>query len=303
MAERIVAVFGATGTQGSSVMDALLADGTFKPRAITRNPLSDAAQALKNRGAEVVQANLLDADSVKRAISGCECVFGVTDYGDAAARAQGVNTEEKIGKSLVDSAKEVGVRFFVWSSLPNLTKVTGGKYCHAYHFDNKANVEDYLKESGLPNATLRTGFFAENTWKTHCLRKSDSGFELTMPLQSESTPLQFTWIGHDLGPSVLILLKNYQSRQDEILGQTFHLISENVTFGNFAQALENAFGVPVKFKTAPKTGLLEIDDMLEVIAGMGMYGDVEIPDSRLLKLGLKFGTPQEFAESVKSRFL
>ena len=62
---------------GSTVVNALLSDGTFTPRAITRNPASDKALTLKARGAEVVQADVWDKESIKKAITGCEGVFGV----------------------------------------------------------------------------------------------------------------------------------------------------------------------------------------------------------------------------------
>lgn len=96
MSSRIVTVFGATGTQGtatatlilsdrvlrspigSSVVKALLADGTFTPRAVTRNPTSEKALRLKQLGAEVVQGDLWDVTSLKNAMSGAEGVFGVT---------------------------------------------------------------------------------------------------------------------------------------------------------------------------------------------------------------------------------
>lgn len=58
-------------------MDALLADGTFTPRAATRNPDSDASKKLKDRGIEIVQADLSDKESLKSAIAGSEGVFGV----------------------------------------------------------------------------------------------------------------------------------------------------------------------------------------------------------------------------------
>jgi uncharacterized protein YbjT (DUF2867 family) len=59
------------------VIDTLLADKTFTPRAVTRNASSDAAKLLASRGAEVVEADLWDRESVKRALVGCEAVFGV----------------------------------------------------------------------------------------------------------------------------------------------------------------------------------------------------------------------------------
>lgn len=63
---------------GSSVVRSLLADGTFTPRAVTRNPNSEKALEIKQLGAEVVQGDLWDVSSLKDAMNGAEAVFGVT---------------------------------------------------------------------------------------------------------------------------------------------------------------------------------------------------------------------------------
>ena len=57
--KKIIAVAGATGAQGGGLVRAIQADkdGPFRARAITRNPDSDAAQALAALGAEVVQGD------------------------------------------------------------------------------------------------------------------------------------------------------------------------------------------------------------------------------------------------------
>jgi uncharacterized protein YbjT (DUF2867 family) len=46
MSKPLILVFGATGAQGSSVVDSLLKPDAFSLRAVTRNPSSDNAQAL-----------------------------------------------------------------------------------------------------------------------------------------------------------------------------------------------------------------------------------------------------------------
>ena len=52
--KKIIAVVGATGAQGGGLVRAILADksGAFAARAITRDPVSDKARALRAAGAE-----------------------------------------------------------------------------------------------------------------------------------------------------------------------------------------------------------------------------------------------------------
>lgn len=64
---KIIAVTGATGAQGGGVANVLLKTPGWKVRAITRNTTSDKAKDLASRGAEIVQANFDDEDSLTKA--------------------------------------------------------------------------------------------------------------------------------------------------------------------------------------------------------------------------------------------
>ena len=56
---KVFVVFGATGTQGGSVINSVLADPKasqeFKIRGVTRNPESEKAKSLTARGVECVE--------------------------------------------------------------------------------------------------------------------------------------------------------------------------------------------------------------------------------------------------------
>jgi NmrA-like family len=68
----IIAVCGATGKQGGGVINSLLKDApdTFAIRAITRDEKSAKAQALRDRGIEVVSADFDSVSSLQKAFSG-----------------------------------------------------------------------------------------------------------------------------------------------------------------------------------------------------------------------------------------
>ena len=80
--QKIIAVMGATGNQGSGVVKELLARGKFGVRVITRNPNSQKAQALKKQGCEVVQGDLTKPESLRPAFSGAYGAFVVTNFWD-----------------------------------------------------------------------------------------------------------------------------------------------------------------------------------------------------------------------------
>jgi uncharacterized protein YbjT (DUF2867 family) len=109
---------------GGSVVNSLLADSTFAPRAVTRDPGSEDALKLKSRGAEVVQADLTSEDTtaLDNALSGSEGVFGVCTF---ALRELVVESDAFFTKllwipelepmvRLVEAAKRANVRLFVF---------------------------------------------------------------------------------------------------------------------------------------------------------------------------------------------
>ena len=78
---KLLTIFGATGNQGGSVIDAVLArpelQEKYSLRGISRDPSSGKSKALADKGVEMEQANLDDAESMKTAIKGSYGVFGV----------------------------------------------------------------------------------------------------------------------------------------------------------------------------------------------------------------------------------
>lgn len=78
--------------------------------------------------------------------------------------------EVQQGKNVVDAAASAvnTLKLFIWSTLSNASKWSKGKYTGVYHFDSKAKVVDYLKETypTLKEKTslLQMGLFITN-WK------------------------------------------------------------------------------------------------------------------------------------------
>ncbi|KAJ7017907.1 NAD(P)-binding protein [Mycena alexandri] len=296
---RIVSVFGATG---SAVIRGLLEDGTFTPRAITRNPDSERSLKLKAQGVEVVKGDTLDKDSLVAALRGSEAVFGIT-VPIHPVKAEGEGPNEIVqGKNMVDAAKEVGVKFFIFSSGPDISKLTGGKYKNLLVTEQKLVVDEYLKSSGLPHTSLLPGTFLENFWK--CIwrpAETAKGFDIAVPIFSPTDTNSFTWIGRDYPATVLALLKNYEDPSKNILGRSYQVVNASITYPEVAAMASKALGVEVTFTSLPTSGVAYRDEIFKCLVEYGGLYTARHPD--LVALGVEFRSVQEFMDTeLKSRF-
>ncbi|ESZ91550.1 putative hscarg dehydrogenase [Sclerotinia borealis F-4128] len=159
---KILAIFGATGQQGGSVVKNVLNDPelskTYKIRAITRDVNSDAARKLKEK-VEVVQGDATDRASLKTALTNVHTVFAMTapDFGSNAVEVEYIN-----GKTIADVAVEVGVQYIIFSTLPSISGISGGKYTKGSAFDAKAKIEQYIRRLPIKSAFVSLGSFMEN---------------------------------------------------------------------------------------------------------------------------------------------
>ncbi|KAL1745471.1 hypothetical protein HDZ31DRAFT_36422 [Schizophyllum fasciatum] len=292
---RIATVFGATGLQGSSVVRALLEDGTFKPRAVTRDVNSATARKFAEQGCEVVQADMGNKDSVKDAVAGAETVFVVTvPFGSVTEVVQGTN--------VIDASKEAGVRFLVFSTVPSISERSNGKYTHVALAEEKEQVRKYLGSSGLAGASVGTGSFLENLLGSHLGLPPFGETDGRYVWHSYGEPqmvMAFSWIDHDMGQAVVALMKQYGTHASEINGQTFVVASGRYTAQELAAELEQGLSKPVDVKFAgTNSGMQVVDEMYAFTVEYDWYPGVAIPDTRLEKLGVKFGAPADFARTV-----
>ena len=140
--KKLIAVVGATGLQGGAVARALQAGHQFKVRALTRHPA-------KHRGLaeEVIQADLNRPETLSAGFEGAHGVFLVTNFWEKGT------DEVSQATAAVRAAKDAGVKHFVWSTLPDVEGISGGKF-HVPHFSGKAKVDRIVKEAGFVHHTF-----------------------------------------------------------------------------------------------------------------------------------------------------
>lgn len=230
-AERPILVTGATGNQGGAVARHLLQHGNFRVRALVRDPNKPASQALRQAGVELVEGDFDDRASLDRALQGACGVFSVQDFQD------GMETEIRQGKTVVDAAKAAGIEHFVYSSVGSAERNTG-----IPHFDSKFQVEKYLRSSGLPYTILRPVFFYYNY---NGMRSMIENGTLPQPLSAETKLQQLS--EEDYGEMVAEVF----DRPAAFLNCAKEVASVEMTMPEIAAAFSRVLGKTVNYQQIP----------------------------------------------------
>lgn len=151
--KRLILVFGATGQQGGSVAAALLKAG-WPVRALVRDPASDKAATLRDAGAETVQGDLSDSDSLRAAMEGVYGVFSVQPSSPGGTVTD--DDEIRFGITIADLAQACGVSHFVYSSVASVEAGAG-----LGHFESKAMIEAHIATLPLNATIIRPTTFME----------------------------------------------------------------------------------------------------------------------------------------------
>ena len=248
---KIVAVVGATGAQGGGLVKAILSDpgGGFAVRAITRNPGSDRARELAAAGAEVVQADLDDEESLVRALQGAYGAFFVTNFWEHFSPEK----ETEQAGNLARAARRAGVRHVIWSTLEDTRNwvpleddrmpTLMGAY-KVPHFDAKGAADDLFRQEGVPTTFLLTSFYWDNLihFGMGPTKGPDGRFAITLPMGEGKLPGIAV---DDIGRCAYAVLQ----RGDEFIGKTIGIAGEHLTGSEMAEALGEAMGMEVAYNS------------------------------------------------------
>ena len=235
---KTIAVIGATGAQGGSLARAALADtsGEWTVRAITRKTDGVAARELAAAGAEVVQADLDDVESLKAAFDGAYGAFCVTNFWEHFSGAK----EIEQAQNLAEAARAAGVRHVVWSTLEDTrdylptgdTRMPRLQGAYAVpHFDAKAEADPFFAD--LPTTYLRASFFWDNLYAFGLgPKKGDDGaYGVTFPMGD--SPMAGI-AAEDVGKAAFGVFQ----AGDRFIGETIGIASEFLTIREMADGLE-----------------------------------------------------------------
>jgi uncharacterized protein YbjT (DUF2867 family) len=225
-------VCGATGKQGGAVARSLLERG-FRVRALTRDPQKPEAQALAEQGAEVVQGDMEDRSAVDQVlIEGVYGVFSVQNFWET-----GYDGEVQQGKTVADAARAAGVDHFVYSSVGSAHRKTG-----IPHFESKREIEEHVRQIGLPFTIFRPTFFMQN-WEW--TREMILGGTLAQPLDPDK-PLQQV-AAEDIGAFAAIAFEN----PDSWIGREVDLAGDEQSMSEIAETFGRVIGREVSYYQVP----------------------------------------------------
>jgi uncharacterized protein YbjT (DUF2867 family) len=225
---------GRVGAVGRTVTELLLKQGKAV-RAMVRTE-DERAQALRGMGAEVVVGNLLDLDSMHKAIAGCERMYFSMSVSDAYLAAT-------VNAAAV--AKHHGVKAFINMSQMTVSQMsiteTTPSPQHKLHW----LAEQALNWSGLPVVHVRPTVFLEGfflTLTSDSVRESD---QIKLPFgEGKTSPVA----AEDVARAIAALLANPQPH----IGKIYHLTgpqSQNMHF--FAQEYSKALGRAISYQDIP----------------------------------------------------
>ncbi|KAK0763282.1 hypothetical protein N5P37_004269 [Trichoderma harzianum] len=246
---KLLVIIGVTGIQwkGSSIARQFLDLPGWKVRGITREPSSQNALRWAAEGVEIVKGDLDDTDSLRAAFQGANAIFANTDFfghmfdgthGPDTALQYAFEREVEQGMNVAHAASDPGVlktlEHFVYSSLSDASRCSGGKYTTVYHFDSKARTMDLIKRQ-CPELTkcmsaLQMGHYVTN-WKAvpaMAPNRQPGGTYLTRRPFSGDLQMPFVVPDKDTGAFVKALL-------DVPPGKTLIGVSEMMTFSTWVE--------------------------------------------------------------------
>src|SRR5512146_1517334 len=279
---------GRVGGVGRTVTKLLLKQGKAV-RAMVRIE-DQRAQALRDMGAEVVVGDLLDLDSMHRAIAGCETMYFGMSVSDAYLAAT-VNA--------VAVAKHHGVKAFINMSQMTVSQMsiteTTASPQHKLHW----LAEEALNWSGLPVVHVRPTVFLEGFFLIFTSDSVRESNQIRLPFgEGKTSPVA----AEDVARVVAALLTDPQPH----IGKIYHLTGpRSETMDYYAQEYAEALGRTVTYADIPverwrdellKTGVpVHLVDHLITMADLHRAGRYDrMSDDVLALTGQRPLSVQEF---------
>jgi uncharacterized protein YbjT (DUF2867 family) len=233
----MILVTGAAGSVGSTAQTAVAAllEQGRRVRAMVRT-LDARADALRDSGADVVVADMLDIIAVRTAMEGCSAVYFTmsisSSYLEAAA-------------NVAVTAKSLGVKAFVNLSQMTVSEMSETKTTGSPQQKQHWLAEQMLHWSGLPVVYLRPTVFLDGMFLVQGAKGIRDDDVIRLPFADGKTaPIA----GSDVGAAAAVVLANPEPH----IGKVYELTGpESLTMTEFAQQFSAALGRTIRYVNVP----------------------------------------------------
>jgi uncharacterized protein YbjT (DUF2867 family) len=248
--KKLLAVLGATGNQGYSVASTALSDPElsqrYSVRAIARSTSSPKMADLAAQGASLATADMDAPETLPAALQGVDTLFFLTT---TQYQGNSREIETRQAKAVCSAALAAGVSYIIWSSMCHPAVLSGGKYKNVEHFDDKAEIEQYIRELPVQSSFFAPGSFMQNlinnALRPQPSRDGDGSFVLANCMQPH-TRVPFIDIT-ETGKWVGAIL----AEPDRYAGKQFAAASEILSMDEVVQIVSRVTGKTVRYQHVP----------------------------------------------------
>jgi len=229
---KTIFVTGGTGNQGGAVARNLAQQG-FGVKVLTRNTNSFKAKNLKKLNIELVQGDLNKPDTYRVHLKDADGIFSVQTF------ENGVHKEINQGITLATLGKELGTQHFLYSSVFGAQLNTGVR-----HIDSKCEIENHIKQIGLPFTIIRPTSLYEN-FLIPQVKKGILKGKLVQPIGRDT--IQQYIAAEDIGKAAVKIFLN----SNKYLGKTIPLATEQLNTWEVADTFSKVLNKKVNYKKLP----------------------------------------------------
>jgi uncharacterized protein YbjT (DUF2867 family) len=237
MSPETILVTGAAGSVGSTARTAItiLLERGHRVRAMVRK-LDARADMLRDLGAEVVVADMLDIVAVRAAMQGCSVVYFTIsvspNYLEAAA-------------NVAVTAKSLGVKAFVNLSQMTLSQMSETETTGSPEQKQEWLAEQMLRWSGLPVVYLRPTVFFDGMFLLQAAKGIRDDNAIRLPYADGKTA---AIDAADAGAAAAAVLTNPEPH----IGKVYELTGpQSLTMVDLAQELSVALGRTIQYVNVP----------------------------------------------------
>ncbi|WP_194834535.1 NmrA/HSCARG family protein [Nocardia sp. XZ_19_369] len=247
-----VLVIGATGQQGRATTAQLLERG-WEVHAFVRDLDAPAARALRASGANLIEGDLDDVDSVRAAMDGAYGVFMMlTMMTGVHITSAGIEAEQRRGKAVADLAKASGIEHLVYSSLKGADENSGVEYYAA-----KTAIEAHIASLDLPATVLRPVFFMDNFNAFNRPIVDENGALVLNLAVRADIPLSLISV-HDIGAFAALAF----DRPADYRGRAVPLAGDRLTPPQIAETFGRVAGLPARSNQVPIEQVRAFDEQV-----------------------------------------